>query len=182
VGRALFFLGQEAADKESAFSTYCQGVVACEQAVATEPKRVEGHFWLAVNLGLSAQMHRRVLGIWKARRAMRESEQAIQIDSTYHGAGPLRVLARLQHKLPRLLGGGSDRARTNYKLALELAPENTVTRIYLAEMLLESGERDLAREQLNFVLNVSADPDWAFEIQRDKRIAKEMLAKLQLRV
>jgi len=87
------------------------------------------------------------------------------------------VLARLQHKLPRLLGGGSDRARTNYEAAIKLAPENTVTRIYFAELLLESDEKDLAREQLEFVLNVSADPGWAFEIERDQRIAKEMLAR-----
>ncbi len=39
-----------------------------------------------------------------------------------------------------------------------------------------------AREELEFVLNVLADPVWAFEIERDKRIAKEMLAKLQTRV
>ena len=179
LGRALFFLGQEAPDKDSALSNYCQGVVACEQAVAIAPERVEGHFWLAVNLALAAQTHRRVPGIRKARRAMRELHQAIQIDPSYHGAGPLRVLARLQHKLPRLLGGGFGRARTNYKAAINLAPENTVTRIYFAELLLESGERDLAREQLEFVLNVSTDPGWAFEIERDKRIAKEMLAKLQ---
>jgi hypothetical protein len=53
-----------------------------------------------------------------------------------------------------------------------------VTRIYFAELLLQSGERALGREQLEFVLNVSTDPFWAFEIERDKRIAKEMLAKL----
>lgn len=111
---------------------------------------------------------------------MRELQQAIQLDSSYHGAGPLRVLARLQHKLPRLLGGGSSRASANYRAAINLAPENTVTRVYFAELLLDSGERDLAREQLQFVLNVPVDPDWAFEIERDKRIAKEMLTKLKL--
>jgi hypothetical protein len=110
---------------------------------------------------------------------MRELRQAIQFDSSYHGAGPLRVLARLQHNLPHLLGGGFSRARANYEAAIRLAPENTVTRIYFAELLLESGERDLAREQLEFVLNVSIDPGWAFENERDKRIAKEMLRKLQ---
>jgi len=146
------------------------------------PKRVEGHFWLAVNLGLAAQRTRRVRAITNARRAMRELRQAIQIDSSYHGAGPLRVFARLQHKLPSLLGGGSGRARINYKAAVNLAPENTVTRIYFAELLLDSGERDLGREPLEFVLNVAADPNWAFEIERDKRIAKEMLAKLETRI
>ena len=179
LGRARFFLGQEAPARESARSHYYQGVDACEQAVAITPGRVEGHFWLAVNLALAAQLQLRVPGIGRARRAMRELRQAIQFDSAYHGAGPLRVLARVQHNLPRLLGGGFSRARTNYEAAISLAPENTVTRIYFAELLLESGERDLGRAQLEFVLNVSIDPGWAFENERDKRIAKEMLRKLQ---
>jgi hypothetical protein len=110
---------------------------------------------------------------------MRELRQAIQFDSSYHGAGPLRVLGRLQHNLPRLLGGGFSRARTSYEAAISLAPENTVTRIYFAELLLESGKRDLGREQLEFVLNAATDPDWAFEVARDKRIAKDMLVKLE---
>jgi hypothetical protein len=179
LGRALFFLGQEGRDKDSALSNYGRGVVACEHAVALAPARVEGHFWLAVNLALAAQLHRRVLGIRRARRAIRELRHAIQIDPSYHGAGPLRVLARLQHKLPILLGGGSRRALTNYNAAINLAPENTVTRIYLAELLLESGKTDLGHQQLEFVLNVSTDPAWAFEIERDQRIAKEMPTKFE---
>ncbi len=109
---------------------------------------------------------------------MRELQRAIQIDSSYHGAGPLRLLARLQHKLPGWLGGGSARALLNYKAAVNLAPENTVTRIYFAELLMESDERALSQEQLELVLNAAADPNWAFEIERDKRIAEEMLGKL----
>ena len=178
LGRALFFIGQETPDKDAALSSYSQGVVTCERAVAREPQRVEGHFWLAVNLALAAQRHRRVAGIRRARRAVRELNQAIKIDSSYHGAGPLRVLARLQHKLPRLVGGGCDRARTSYEAAINLAPENSVTRIYFAELLLESGHRDLARQQLQDVLNSSPDPVWAFEIERDKRIAELMMAEL----
>jgi tetratricopeptide (TPR) repeat protein len=182
LGRALFFLGQEAPDEKSARSNHCQGIIACDQAVATDPERVEGHFWLAVNLALAAQGDGRFRALRNARQAMRELQQAIQIDSSYHDAGPLRVLARLQHKLPRVLGGGPVRARINYEAAINLAPENTVTRIYFAELLLESGEWNLAREQLEFVLSASADPGWVFEIERDRRIAKEMLAKLQTRV
>jgi len=179
LARARFFLGQEAPARDSARSHYHQGVNDGEKAVAIAPTRVEGHFWLAVNLGLAAQMQQRVPGIGKARRAMRELRQAIQFDPSYHGAGPLRVLARLQHNLPRLLGGGFGRARTNYEAAISLAPENTVTRIYFAELLLESGAQDLAREQLEFVVDVSIDPGWAFENERDKRIARDMLRKLQ---
>lgn len=178
LGRAFFFLGQEATDKTSSLSAHSQGIASCERSVAAQADRVEGHFWLGVNLGLSARWERWPAAIRHALRARRELQRAIHIDSSYHAAGSLRVLARLQQKLPRWLGGGVSRARASYESAITLAPENTVTRVYFAELLLDLGEHELARKHLEFVLSVSEDPDWAFEIERDRAIAKAMLAKV----
>ena len=178
LSRAFFFLGQKAKDKTLSLSEHCQGIAFGEQAVAARPDRVEGHFWLGVNLALRARWERCPAAIRDALRSQRELQLAIHIDSSYHAAGPLRVLARLQQKLPRWLGGGAARARASYERAITLAEENTITRIYFAELLLNLGESELARKHLEFVLSVSEDPDWAFEIERDKRLAKEMLAKL----
>ncbi len=178
LGRALFFLGQEATDKTSSLSEHSQGIAFCERAVAAQADRVEGHFWLGVNLALRARWERWPASMRDALLARRELRRAIHIDSSYHAAGPLRVLARLQQKLPRWLGGGVSRARANYESAITLAPENTVTRVYFAELLLDLGEHALARKQLEFVLSVSGDSEWSFEIERDKRLAKDMLTKL----
>jgi predicted Zn-dependent protease len=86
------------------------------------------------------------------------------------------VLARLQHQLPRLLGGGVTEACANFERAVRIAPENTVTRIYFAQLLLGLGEKTRARSELEHVLNAPYDHDWAFEINRDQRLAKKMLA------
>lgn len=179
LGRALFFLGQEVGHKESARAYHFQGTVRGEQAVIAEPGKVEGHFWLGVNLALLAGCEARWVAIRHALRARRELQQAIKIDSTYHAAGPLRVLARLQQKMPRWPGRGSGGARANYEKAINLAPANTVTRIYFAELLIELREQDLARAQLEFVLDAADDPNWAFEIERDRRIAREMLSRMK---
>ncbi|MGH9968033.1 MAG: TRAP transporter TatT component family protein [Pyrinomonadaceae bacterium] len=180
LGRALFFLGQEVGHKESSHSYHSQGIVRCEQAVKADPAKVEGHFWLGVNLALLAGCEARLVAIRHALRARRELQQAIEIDATYHAAGPLRVLARLQQKMPRWLGRGFASARTNYEKAISLAPANTVTRVYFAELLIELGEQDLARAQLEFVLGAADDSDWSFEIERDRRIAKEMLSRFAI--
>ena len=113
-----------------------------------------------------------------ALRAQRELKTAIRIDSSYHAAGPIRVLGRLRHKLPVWLGGGVARARACYESAINVAPQNTVTRIYFAELLIDLGEQELARRHLEFVLHVSEDPEWLFEIDRDKQLARELLAKV----
>lgn len=176
--RAHFFLGQEAADSVAARAEHQPGALAGARAVRLGPGRVEGHFWRGVNLALLAQTEKALRALIYARRARGALVRAVNIDATFHAAGPLRVLARLEHKLPRLLGGGAARARARFELAIMLAPANTVTRIYYAELLLEAGEKERARAQLEAVLNMPPDPVWAFEAARDRRMANEMLAAM----
>ena len=176
LSRALFFLGQETPDRALGF--HRRGVKAGRHAVGLKTERVEGHFWLAVNLALLAQVAGPFSALRHALNARRSLQAAIALNRAYHGAGPLRVLARLQHKLPRWLGGGVADARANFERAIGIAPEATVTRIYFAELLVDLGEVKLAREELESVLSVPLDPDWSFEINRDRQLAKELIGKL----
>jgi tetratricopeptide (TPR) repeat protein len=178
LGRALFFLGQEAQDKSDARAYHTRGAQASARAARLQPERVEGHFWLGVNLALLARLENPFHALHHALRARRELERAVRIDPAHHAAGPLRVLGRLQHKLPRFIGGGTTRARASFERAIEIAPANTVTRLYFAEMLLETGDADQARIQLEAILNMADDPAWAFEIKRDRRVARDMLKKI----
>ena len=190
LSRALFFLGQEAQAQDefatgkdrlvlqAAGSFHQEGANAGNNARRLDPGRVEGHFWVGVNLALLAALEPKAKAALRALQAKRALQRAVAIDAAYHGAGPSRVLARLQHKLPRWLGGGRRRARANFERATAIAPSNTVTRIYFAELLLEVGETSRARSELEWVLSVPFDPDWGFEIARDQRRAKEMLASL----
>lgn len=178
LARALFFLGQEAHQPDLARSLHTEGVQAGQRGLAHQSDRVEGHFWLGVNLALLAQLEPRMRAAIHALQAKRALRRAIEIDPAYHAAGPLRVLARLQHKLPRLLGGGNIRAHHNFERAISIAPTNTVTRIFFAELLQETGAVDRALLELQAVLTAPRDPDWAFEIARDQRLAEELMKKL----
>ena len=197
LGRALFFLGQEtAATNAEAQSFYAQGVAACKRAARLEPHRVEGCFWHGVNLALLAQLEAQdksnpqnknsfIAQILKSLNALRHAlharrslRRAIRLDPAYHGAGPLRVLARLEHLLPRFLGGGTHRARLHFAKALEYAPQNPVTHLYYAEMLLDIGDDEHARLELEALLRLPDDPAWAFEIKRDQQRAPLLLNKL----
>jgi hypothetical protein len=178
LARALFFLGQQSDTRDRARAFYREAVESGSWAARERPERVEGHFWLGVNLALLAQVQspsRAVVHALQARRALR---RAIALEPVYHAAGPLRVLARLQHKLPRLLGGGFAQAQANYERAIIIAGANTVTRIYFAELLLEMGAVERAVAELKFVLSAPLDPDWTFEITRDQRLARKMIKQL----
>lgn len=180
LARSLFFLGQEAEPRNLAPGYHREGIKAARQARKERPERVEAHFWLGVNLALLAQTESTIMAIAHALQAKRALSRSIDIDPGYHAAGPLRVIARLQHKLPSMLGGGALRARENYERALSLAPENTVTRIYFAELLQEMGSLEEARRELEAVLRSPFYPTWAFEIERDNALAQAMLKNMKL--
>lgn len=177
LSRAHFFLGQEARAMTLARSHHLAGVEAGERAARIREGGVEGHFWLGVNLALLAQCEKRVNALRYALRARRELKRAVLIDPAYHGAGPLRVLARLESRLPRIVGGGHRRAQAHFEEAIRLKPANTVTRLYYAELLMERGETKRARTELEAILTVPFDSAWAFEIKRDQTRAREILKR-----
>jgi tetratricopeptide (TPR) repeat protein len=178
ISRAHFFLGQEAEDKSTARAHHLSGIEAGSLAARASEGSVEGRFWLGVNLALLAQLEKAFKALRLALRARRELKLAVSLNATYHAAGPLRVLARLESKLPRIMGGNRRRAHAYFEEALRLAPANTVTRLYFAEALLECRERERARAELEALLAVPFDPSWAFEIERDKRRARELLSHI----
>ena len=174
--RALFFLGQEATAQATARDHHARAAAMCARATRLCPARVEAHFWHGVNLALLAQLSNTFRALPLALRARRALLRAARIDPAYHAAGPLRVVARLEAKLPRWLGGGHARAHAHFEQALRLAPHNTVTRLYFAEMLFAAGDHAGAHDQLRRLLAAPPDPAWNFETTRDRRRARQMLA------
>lgn len=179
LARSLFFLGQESESRAEASDYFTRGVSAAQAATEIEPGSVAGQFWLGVDLALLAQSEPGLVAVTRVQRAKTALGVALEIDESYHGAGAWRVLGRIQHKLPRLLGGSRRRARQSYERALTIAPENTVTRIFFAELLHENGDVQSARDQLESILALGLDGEWDFEISRDQLRAKQILELLE---
>jgi hypothetical protein len=178
LARALFFLGQESGSRESSRQLYAAGIGAGERAVSLNDQRVEGHFWVGVNLALFAEAKRGIRALRELRRARLELRRAIQIDERYHDGGPLRVLGRLDHKAPRILGGNRTRSRRLLDRALAIAPSNSVTLIYAAELAFDNGETDRTSSLLKMLIESPIDTDWEFEHRRDREQARSMLQLL----
>jgi tetratricopeptide (TPR) repeat protein len=182
LARALFFLGQQATTRDSTRQLHATGIGAGERAVALNPERVEGHFWVGVNLALFAESGGGLRALRALRWARAELKLAISISEKYHDAGPLRVLGRLEHKSPKLLGGSLKRSREMFDRALAIAPSNSVTLIYAAELAMDAGERARAITLLRLVLEPSIDANWEFENYRDRELARSMLDRLTANV
>lgn len=181
LARALFFLGQEASSRNPALQLYSAGIGAGERAVALNSDRVEGHFWVGVNLALFAEGNGGIRGVRALRSAKLELTRAIEIDEGYHGAGPLRVLGRLNHKAPRILGGSRKRSRELLDRALVISPSNSVTLAYAAELAIETGEVERAAALLRQLIESPLDEEWEFEHNRDRQLAHRLLDQLSRR-
>jgi len=178
LSRALFFIGQEAASPAARSQLHAAGIGAGERAVALNAERVEGHFWVGVNLALFAENHRGWRGLRALRWAKSELKLAMEINEAYHDAGPLRVLGRLAHKAPRWLGGGLPLSEKYYRRALEVAPANTVTLLYAAELAFERSQPSRALTLLSLIDSAPANDDWAFEQRRDRDRAGDLRARI----
>ncbi len=178
LARALFFLGQQSGSLDSAKQLYAAGISAGERAVALNDDRVEGHFWVGVNLALFAETNGGIRGLRALGWARLELKRAIGIDERYHGGGPLRVLGRLHHKSPWILGGNRKRSREFFDRALGIAPSNSVTLIYAAELALDIGELHQAADLLRRLIDSSIDDEWEFENNRDREVARSLLERI----
>ena len=181
LARALFFLGQEASAATAKQQLHAAGIGAGERAVALNRDRVEGHFWLGVNLALFAESAGGIKAIKALLGARNELTRAAGITESYHAAGPVRVLARIAHNAPRLLGGSSKRSRRFFDRALQIAPLNSVTLIYAAEQALDRSDRVRAVNLLEQIVKSDLDPEWEYENRRDRRMAEEILKSINSR-
>ena len=177
LARALFFLGQEADSRGAKRQLHAAGINAGERAVGLNPERVEGHFWVGVNFAMFAESSGGLRGLRALMWARAELKLAAKINESYHDAGPLRVLGRIEHKSPKLLFGNRKRSRQRFDRALQIAPRNTVTLLYAAELAIDEGDRDRAISLLEQIIQSPVGVEWEFENRRDQELARALLEK-----
>lgn len=151
------------------------------RAVELSPDRVESRFWLGVNLALFAEAAGGLRAARAVIRARKELKQAARLQESYHGAGPLRVLGRLEHKAPWFIGGNRKRSQYYFERALALDSTNSVTALYAAELAVDNGKPGEAVRLLETIIDAPVDAEWEFENLRDRKRAAAMLERLRER-
>ena len=155
-----------------------QGIKAAQQARQLRPDRPEGHFWNAANMGELAQ-HFGIRAGLKYRGAIRtELEAVVRIDVAYMDGSADRALGRYYHKLPSLFGGSMVRAEQHLRAALVYDEDSTITRYFLAELLVDAKRIAEARAELRRVLDAPLHAAWAPEDKDFKRQAAKLLSDL----
>jgi tetratricopeptide (TPR) repeat protein len=180
LARACYWLGSHVAEDDRR-EQYERGIEAAARAVALRPKRPEGHFWMAADMGAMAEFFGLRAGI-RYRGPIRQAlETVLQIDPAFQQGSADRALGRWYFRVPRLFGGSRDKAIEHLKKSLTYAPQSTATHYFLAETLLEMDRRDEARREAQLVLDAPLHPDWTPEDREFKQKAKALLERLGVR-
>jgi tetratricopeptide (TPR) repeat protein len=179
LARARYWLGTNGLPQPQRRAALEGGIEAGRKAVALQPNRPDGHFWIAANMGALAESFGLRQGI-RYRGSIRDELQTVlKLDAGYlHGSAD-RALGRWYYKVPGLFGGDKKKSEEHLRKALSYNPNSVITRLFLAETLIELNRDAEARQELEAALAAPEDPEWAPEDRRFKQQAKALLTKMR---
>jgi tetratricopeptide (TPR) repeat protein len=148
--RASFDFADFATNDTERAMIVVQGIAACRQFIAGDPKSAPAHYYLGMNLGQLARTE--LLGALKLVQEMEaEFKTAEGLDAYFDHAGPARNLGLLYRDAPGWPAsiGNKRKARDWLERAVKLAPDYPENNLNLAESFLQWHENDDAKKQLN---------------------------------
>ncbi|HEY0100658.1 MAG TPA: TRAP transporter TatT component family protein [Pyrinomonadaceae bacterium] len=175
--RLNYTLGDKTTDATEREKAFQQGIEAGETAVRAEPERVEGHFWLGANQGGYAQARGPLYGLAAAEGLRKEMETVLKLDEGFQGGSAFMVLGRLDLELPSMLGGDPKRAIETLERGMKYGEQNALYRLRLAEAYVRNKRMNEARQQINFILNMTPHPAFIPEHKEAAAKARELLEK-----
>jgi tetratricopeptide (TPR) repeat protein len=180
LSRTCFILGKLAPDPQG-MGYYQQGQSYAETLIREEPNRVEGHYWLAMNLCGQAEVGGKLLGYRLLPRILEELKRAVALDATYDHAGAHRVLGRIYYEAPGwpLSVGDLTKSRQHLQAAVRLAPATSTNHLFLAQTLYRLGFASLALQQLEQVLTSTQYAIKPQDLEVDRQEARRLMEEMK---
>ena len=167
-------LHEERNERKAAHQSFVLGRQEAARAIFRSDD-VAGHFWLGVCLLEAARTKNSFAALLVLEHTRLRLQLALERDESFHHAGTLRVLGRMAHRTPVLFGGRKQRALSFYHRALKIAPDNSTTQLYLAELLLSMKRKSEAQKILREIVSAPRAEDWKWEQARDKTLAARLV-------
>lgn len=179
LSKAYWYIGNHAGSKPEKKKYFEEGVAAAQRAISIKFNDCRGHFWLGVNYGMVADTAGMFEALGMLDKIKSSVEQAIKIDKNCECGGPQRVLGKLYARAPFFKGGSKTKAIRSLEQSLAACPNDTQSRIFLAEIYIDQNKKGLAIQQLKRVLVQKPDSDWIPETNENKALAQKMLDGLE---
>jgi len=176
LARASYWLGGHVAAADQR-RWYERGIEAGTTASGIEPKRPEGHFWTAANMGALAESFGVRAGLKYRGAIKRELETVLALDPAFQAGSADRALGRWYAKVPGLFGGSKTKSVEHLQKSLTYNPDSTASHFFLAETYFDMDRDPDARRELQKVLDAPIEPDFAPESREFREKARVLLAR-----
>jgi tetratricopeptide (TPR) repeat protein len=177
LSRMSYFLGEHTTDSSERDKAFSDGEAAGKDAIKLSANKPEGHFWLGANLGGQAE-HSALTGLAATPDIRREMETVIKLDEGFMSGSAYMALARIDLETPTVMGGDPKKAVEILEKGLKFGANNPLLRYYLAEAYVKTNRKDDARKQLEIVINMQPDPNYAPEHNDAVAKARELMKKV----
>jgi tetratricopeptide (TPR) repeat protein len=177
LARARLYIG-EMLPRQQRAPHLKEGVAAARIAVALEPRRPDGYFWLGANMGSLAGASN-VFTALRYRSPVREAfEAALARDPAFLRGGAFCTLGKYYNAVPGLFGGSKRKSEDLLRRCLAHDPGSTVGHYYLGQTLIALGRTAEARAALQAAIDAPPDPEYVPEGRVWKGRAQRLLARL----
>jgi tetratricopeptide (TPR) repeat protein len=163
--RVCQLMTAKVAGKEQRMALAHEGMSHARRALALFPKRVEPHYYLALNMGRLAEADRRLSLI---KPMVASAKRALAIDPVYDRAGAWVFLGKVLLTAPAwpVSVGDTEKALLALKQAVRIAPRNALARLFLAQALAAEEEYAEAKVQLERVRTLPLSARWRDEADK----------------
>ena len=179
IARAYYWIGNQKSGDSDRLKAYKNGIHFAKLGIEKDADSVGCHFWLAVSYGKYGEVKGIMQSLQLIDPMKAELKTVIKLDDSYWDGGAYRVLGRLYFKLPGVKGGSNEKAIEHLNKAIKKGPKNLMNHRFLAEVYIDEGRKDEAKEILNKILEMPLRAGDEPESKMEKKKAKELLKGLE---
>ena len=154
IGRAAFHLADLVSVEATQQRYYTLGADHAKRAIAAKEDRVEGHYYLALNLAKEVEA---TSDVDRIGPMLEVAKRAVEIDAAFDDAGPLRLIGKVYMVAPEwpTSVGDRDEAVEVLKKAVSVAP-TPLNRLFLGQAFFHIDEHERAIPHVRRALKAGA--------------------------
>jgi len=158
---------------------FSEGREAGLASIRLSPSCAECQFWTAINMALYGQSRGVVSMLFTLGEIRERLLGSAKLDPTYVQGGAYRALGMIERKLPGVLGGSSQRAEDYLKKAIQVAPEEPLNYLFLAQFYAEdANDTKQAKLIIQMGLELNHEDSEKIESREARRDLKQLLVEL----